>query len=472
MKLKTILSIALLLAAFLTLKATHLTHGGLYYEYLGEDNLGNWEYKVTMMIYRDCESSQVEFDDEITIGVFDGGDPSKNIKRLTIKRLFETNAQPLIIGNVGGNFCFRKTRYSQIVKLPKSQMGYYVVWNRCCKTTSNNLIDDMASNYTVFIPNEPNTLAEPYFGGIIGLTTNTLTNVGVGYYDIDGDSISYSLTELLHGPLNGQNPIWDGSFNPTPIERVKYRSGFTAQKPLGQTGICSVSENGVLKLYTDKSGRYFIGVKVSEWRNGKLLTEQIRELYVLVFSSIQTTTQAYLSAEGFERKEIRLNFGMAVKSLDADSFTVEKRLKGVQNWNYLATIKADNYGFNDTSVLYDTLYQYQVTAHLNNGSSKASNISEAIVRSWRTNSIAEIQVNKFTVYPNPVSNMLYINSVNQIDINMVTITDIQGKVVLQNKNVSDVLTNGINVSPLPQGVYLLKVVAKNGSIKTQKIIKQ
>ena len=55
---------------------------------------------------------------------------------------------------------------------------------------------------------------------------------------------------------------------------------------------------------------------------------------------------------------------------------------------------------------------------------------------------------------------------------MVTVTDIQGKVVLQNKNVSDVLTNGINVSPLPQGVYLLKVVAKNGSIEIQKIIKQ
>jgi hypothetical protein len=466
--------ILLLIISISALKATHITHGNIYYEYLGKDNDGDWRYKISLVLYRDCLSSQVGFDDNIEIAVYNGDGQRSLEETYYLFQTGEQDVKPINIVVNSPNSCYKRMIYSKEIIFTPNASGYYVVWNRCCKTPSNNLVDENATNYTVFIPSELNSSASLYSNAPIGAITNTVINVGLGVEDKDGDSITYKLTNSLNGPLAMGTAVWDNIevSLAIPIKSVQYRNGYSGIKPIGNDGFASVSSTGILDIQSNKQGKYFISVLVSEWRNGQLLTENVRDFVVHFFVDNISSTEVFLKAETFLEKEITLNWGMAIKSFDADSFRIERRLKGASNWSYLTTTAANKYGFNDTSVLYDTLYQYQVTAHLNNGSSKASNISEAIVRSWRTNSIAKIQVNKFTVYPNPVSNMLYINSVNQIDVNMVTITDIQGKVVLQNKNVSDALANGINVSPLPQGVYLLKVVAKNGSIEIQKIIKQ
>lgn len=71
------------------------------------------------------------------------------------------------------------------------------------------------------------------------------------------------------------------------------------------------------------------------------------------------------------------------------------------------------------------------------------------------------------MYPNPVDNELVISS-NKTD-NVVTIFNISGKKVFHqkfNKNVE------LQVSDLPEGVYLVKVKQGNGNVVTKQIIKQ
>ncbi|WP_298238590.1 T9SS type A sorting domain-containing protein [uncultured Algibacter sp.] len=73
---------------------------------------------------------------------------------------------------------------------------------------------------------------------------------------------------------------------------------------------------------------------------------------------------------------------------------------------------------------------------------------------------------KFSVYPNPVSNTLNINSKEVLS--SVKVYSLLGKRVLQ-------LTNNlesINVSSLSNGVYILKLEARNGASVTRRIVKQ
>ena len=81
--------------------------------------------------------------------------------------------------------------------------------------------------------------------------------------------------------------------------------------------------------------------------------------------------------------------------------------------------------------------------------------------------IAETAAEKISIYPNPAKYELKIITYELI-INNVQITDLAGKIIY---NSSFILNNSINVSALPQGVYLVKIYTDKG-ITTQKFIKE
>lgn len=77
--------------------------------------------------------------------------------------------------------------------------------------------------------------------------------------------------------------------------------------------------------------------------------------------------------------------------------------------------------------------------------------------------------NKFSVFPNPASNLISISNSENILVNEITITDLNGRVVKQSKynNTSEIQ---INLSDLASGMYLMKINSDQGSA-TKKIIK-
>lgn len=76
----------------------------------------------------------------------------------------------------------------------------------------------------------------------------------------------------------------------------------------------------------------------------------------------------------------------------------------------------------------------------------------------------------FVVYPNPVNNLVNISLVSntlEIEINKVTVSDVNGRIVKEfNSNL-----NQLNVSDLNSGVYFLNIETQNGKA-TKKIVKQ
>ncbi len=83
-------------------------------------------------------------------------------------------------------------------------------------------------------------------------------------------------------------------------------------------------------------------------------------------------------------------------------------------------------------------------------------------------SIHSITSNKtFHVYPNPVTDMFWVKTVNDTAVN-ITLTDITGKVLLRQA----IINEPVSLSSYIAGVYYLRLQQENGEPCVEKIIKQ
>ncbi len=86
-----------------------------------------------------------------------------------------------------------------------------------------------------------------------------------------------------------------------------------------------------------------------------------------------------------------------------------------------------------------------------------------------TLSVEEVSQEKFTIFPNPVSNRLQIVFPKNIQEAQVSLFDILGKLIL-NKGISET-SNSINLEDTKTGIYIIKIQSQNQT-NTYKLIKQ
>jgi uncharacterized repeat protein (TIGR01451 family) len=82
--------------------------------------------------------------------------------------------------------------------------------------------------------------------------------------------------------------------------------------------------------------------------------------------------------------------------------------------------------------------------------------------------IKEVVSNNIIIYPNPVNDIFNFETGNK-KVSSVSITDITGKIILQNKVTKE---NHTNVSTLSPGIYFVKIQLETGAQQTLKIIKK
>jgi hypothetical protein len=108
-----------------------------------------------------------------------------------------------------------------------------------------------------------------------------------------------------------------------------------------------------------------------------------------------------------------------------------------------------------------------VLATITNGVEIGIDYTQEFYIEVSTTGIVNTLANQLQLYPNPVKDELIIDK-GQLRIDKVEITDLTGKTVI-NCQLSAV--NSINVSALPQGIYLVKIETNEG-IVTKKFVKE
>lgn len=327
---KVLLAIGLLLWLSNPIYANHIVGGELSYECLG----GN-QFRVNLTIYRDCNCTNcAPFDNPAALYLQDANEnylryPNMQSPFRIPITLEVEDVNPIPINDEGlctdyiPDVCVESAVYSTTLNLQPRPGGYFLVYQRCCR--NNTIVNinspgETGSTYRLFIPHEnPNSGCDnssPVFNNFppIVICDGYPIYFDHSATDADGDSLVY---ELCH-PFDGAEPECPG--NPTTdavgtyiapcfcnpdsspnsdlcneldaIDNIPYEIGLVSwasiygtDDPLGNpndplmidpvTGLLQGTPNAGVS--GNQSRQYVVGICVSEYRDGVLLSRNIRD---------------------------------------------------------------------------------------------------------------------------------------------------------------------------------------------------
>ncbi len=472
---KKLLTIFAFVLCFVAANATHLTNGSMYYEYIGTETNGDYRYKITLVLVRDCISSTVQFDDMVRLGVYQPDLSNyKLINTLEVNKTSEVaiNNNGVILGQ-GSNLCFREARYEREVILKPNVNDYVITYIRCCRPTLNNVLDDRGNTYFVKInTGSPiyNTTPQLYSEAPIAIGSSAKYFGSLKNHDVNGDSCSYHLVDAIDGassivPLPSPSPNIS-----LPFAKVPYWTGYSGQEPLGKSPAYFNlnSATGNFTAFPKSQGRYLLAYEVKEWRNGQLIGRHYHDILLLVnsvHSQFLNTIALDANVPFNSVKEISLDWGHNIQQTDS-GFTLERRTYNNPTWQPIAKLDSTVYSYTDTLIGYDTLYFYRVKGY-NGTTAVYSNNDSAIVRKNTVGIRHTIDNESINVYPNPATNNIFIKSNSGFLIEKVSISTLEGKIIAEYIEPTD----AIDISGLSQGTYIVLVQDEN-RIARQLFIKQ
>ena len=277
------------------LQARHLAGG--YMTYSCE---GNGEYRFTLHLYRDCFClSCAPFDEEVSIGVYScspgvgcpdmgqesvigqGNIPLANTRILEVPEPECLGGPPFI--------CLEEGTYEFTASLAPSEQSYYIVYQRCCRNNLiSNIVEPTYAGFSIFVELSPEAMTScnnaPEFSrdSIFFSCVNESMNLDMSFIDSDGDQLVYELCT----PTIGGGPYvepenyftCDGAAPnpgcPPPYEAILFESGLSPDYPFPADPPLSVDpQTGLMTGAPSFNGLYLVGLCVSEYRNGVLLSK-------------------------------------------------------------------------------------------------------------------------------------------------------------------------------------------------------
>ena len=265
-----------------SIEARHLIGGELSYTCMG-----NNDYQISLEIFRDCNCVEcADFDDPANVVVFDAnGNTVQNLNffnpQITNVPL---NVDGLCVENVP-DVCVETGLYLETVNLPPISGGYQIVYQRCCRNeTIVNLASpsDQGNTYVISIPEaDANGFCQnssPKFNNFppIVVCANSPLVFDHSASDEDGDELVYSLCT----PFQGGTPDEPIPFvvPPPPYDLIVWGSAYSETNQLGGNPQMTIdASTGELRAFPDVTGQYVVGICVSEYRDGVLLSQNIRD---------------------------------------------------------------------------------------------------------------------------------------------------------------------------------------------------
>lgn len=305
-------AICLFLLFWFKIFSSHIVGGEIYY-----DHLGGSIYKITLKVYRDCFNGVLNFDGlpnsnntiiDPTLTVFDG---NGNYVTQVLLRPPTVNLIPPSINNscitAPGNVCLEEGVYIDTVNLPPKIGGYYLVYQRCCRSTSalNILNVGVGDTFYEHIPGIEVTTnnSSPRFLKLPPIFVCNGKPIGFNHaaIDPDGDSLVYSLCAPFDGldPCCGNIPIGGANttvtpcapkcppLNKPPYTPVTFVFPYSSSYPLASNPVINInSSTGYLNGTPNLNGDWIVGVCVKEYRGGILIGIHYRDYMFSVVNCI------------------------------------------------------------------------------------------------------------------------------------------------------------------------------------------
>lgn len=263
--------------------ATHIVGGEIYYE-----QIGGSDYLITLKVYRDCgpaNTNETPFDDFASVGIYSNGQLYQELLMdvfgASVNEVPVTLANPCFI--LPPDLCVEEAVYTEIVTLPFNSNGYDLVYQRCCRNPSIiniNVPEDSGATFTTQIPPGPITEENscPQFTNFppVALCANADFWFDHSAIDIDGDYLIYDFcSPMLGGTPDAPAPAPP---SPPPFTPVSWAGGFSEWDPITSVNPFTIDEStGLLEGTPTQVGQYVIGICVSEYRNGILLSTTNRD---------------------------------------------------------------------------------------------------------------------------------------------------------------------------------------------------
>jgi gliding motility-associated-like protein len=293
-----VLRLAILCLLLTTLARAAQVGGEIVYADLGAGN-----YQVTLKLYRDCFSSPAPFDNPAKISVYDAN--GQFVDSLMIAFTSSAPVPPTISNpcfTPPPGICVDVATYSANISLPPKTGGYYLVYQRCCRSASILNIANPGSTGSTYVEHIPGpevaaTNSSPYFTA--PPPTFFCDGVGISYYfsasDPDGDSLVYEFCP----PLKGLNPCCQllapvppttgapGCVNPPPglcPERgqappysfVSYVTPYSGFFPVSSNPAMQINpQTGQISGVPNITGQWAVAICVKEYRNGVLIGRHV-----------------------------------------------------------------------------------------------------------------------------------------------------------------------------------------------------
>jgi gliding motility-associated-like protein len=266
-----------------SMKAPHIVGGYISYRCLG----GN-EYEVTLKIYRDCFSGGAEFDQPASIFIFgdsDDYDAFFAFDDLVISPLDVSLNNPCLIPP---EICIEEGVYTGIVTLPNNIEDFYIVYQRCCRNPTIDNLDfpgDQGITLSAYVPagNVVECNSSPVFANYPPLVLCLFDELVFDHSatDLDGDSLVYELCSPYLGLSNTQPTADNSGLNPPtppPFSELNWLTGYSESYPMASDPALSIDPTtGLLTGTPNQLGQYVVGICVSEYRDGVLLSTSRRD---------------------------------------------------------------------------------------------------------------------------------------------------------------------------------------------------
>ncbi len=298
----SLLGIFMLLTTNLA-EARHIIGGNITYTCLG-----GGEYRFTLEMYRDCNCTNCALlDDNAAVAVYlcsSENNCNASNRFTTIHPNLETPSfvdPPSYPCLIPPDVCVQQGVYHFNLTLPLSVESYFVTFQRCCRNvTIDNIFNPEAQGATYFVEITPEAQQVCNNSPVFNTFPPTIicANQPLVYdhsaTDADGDQLVYEFCAPYTG--GGNNTSADllntcigaqpDPACPPPYGNVQFIApNYTPLFPLGGSPPVSIdASTGIITGTPTEVGQYVVGVCVSEYRNGVLLSRIYRDFQFNVAS--------------------------------------------------------------------------------------------------------------------------------------------------------------------------------------------